>query len=331
MPPVLFYLPVDDAELAARRKHGMRGVTFGINTVVNWTLQTCVRLRESGFACELTNRVPERGIMLAARPSLPWELVPPPGVLVVCMAADAGGHPYAQLNIVQNRSASGPNAPFMPHWTDPFLVPRAAERGDRFEVAAYVGDPPNLAPELRSAEWAEALRARGLEWRIVADSARMNDYSDIDLIVAARSLGRERGYPNKPGSKLYNAWMAGIPAVLGAESAFQSERRSELDYLEATTVPEFLRAIDRLRDDVGLRRAMVENGVQRRVEVSPEAVVASWRRLIEDVAVPAYERWLGGGSMGRAAYLFRRYAAVRRNGLAARVNRAAKALRAPLA
>jgi hypothetical protein len=36
--------------------------------------------------------------------------------------------------------------------------------------------------------------------------------------------------------KLYNCWHAGVPAVLGAESAFRANRRSDLDYLEVQSL-----------------------------------------------------------------------------------------------
>ena len=77
---------------------------------------------------------------------------------------------------------------------------------------------------------------------------------------------------------------------MGCESAYQAERRSELDYLEVFSVDELLLALKRLQNDSELRRAIVNNGQIRAQAVKPSKVTA-WRSFLSDVAVPAYYRW----------------------------------------
>jgi hypothetical protein len=46
-----------------------------------------------------------------------------------------------------------------------------------------------------------------------------HDYSTDDLVLAVRDL-TEKDALVKPASKLVNAWIAGVPALLGPEPAF---------------------------------------------------------------------------------------------------------------
>jgi hypothetical protein len=109
----------------------------------------------------------------------------------------------------------------------------------------------------------------------------------------------------KPATKLVNAWLAGTPALLGAEPAFAGLRRSELDYLEVATPDDALGALRRLREEPGLFRAMVENGERRADELSAEAVTARWEAVLSEEIVPAYERWARrrGPRLGRRTRL----------------------------
>jgi glycosyltransferase involved in cell wall biosynthesis len=188
------------------------------------------------------------------------------------------------------------------------LIPRDADRGDRFEDAAYFGWPQNLADPLHESRWRARLGELGLRWRIVP-RWQWNDYSGVDVVVAIRSFsGHTFGY--KPATKLYQAWHAGVPAVLGAESAYIAERRSDLDYLEAPSFDETVAALRRLRDDPSLRRAMIENGRRRAEESSPRCLVERWSTLLNDVAKPAWRRWREQSDSQQRDFLTQRAAAL---------------------
>ena len=123
-----------------------------------------------------------------------------------------------------------------------------------------------------------------------------HDFSKIDAIVAVRSFDRRQRYLkhhylNKPATKLYNAWLASIPALLGPEPAYRAEGKPGVNYLEATTLLGVLAALMRLRDDRTLRRALVEQGHLSAVAIRPCQITERWRQFLEQVAVPAYERW----------------------------------------
>jgi hypothetical protein len=173
-----------------------------------------------------------------------------------------------------------------------------------------------VASELRGLSWAKRLHALGLTWRLIPRQ-RWHDYSEVDVIVAVRSFN-QRDYRYKPPSKLYNAWRASVPAILGWESAYQANRKSELDYLEVTSVEGAVAALKRLRDEPALRHAMVENGRRRAEEVDPRKVVERWRSFLTDEVLPRYTRWCAASPWSRAAFMRRRAWAARCRAIAGR-------------
>ncbi len=291
MPPIRFYLPDKiPADMPSSPDvywtgylGRMRGSVYAL------TVQTFQRLRAAGFQCELTDRIPGDGILVANRKSLPRDFVPPPGVLFVCIRADATFHPFAHLHIVHNRCSISTwfASTYIPHWPQPGLLPRDPARGDAWRNAAFFGDPGCLSGEMRGPAWEQTLRELELTWDFVKPD-KWHDYREVDVVVAVRSFDRHR-HANKPASKLFNAWLAGVPAVLGRESAYEHERRSPLDYLETRSFPEVIDTLRRLQADPSLRRAMRANGFERARECAPTEITARWRKYFEEVAVPAYE------------------------------------------
>ena len=269
----------------------------------SWALNTYLYLKQYSFPCKLVNQVPEKGIFLAYRTSLPTNFKPHKQLLFICMQGDISRHPFAQLHIVQNPQNTLPYS--MPrsdrylfpgksihinHWTQPELIPRNPQRGNKFENIAYLGRAHNIAPELRSQNWKDKLLEIGLNWKIIEEHQQWKDYSEVDAIIAVRSFDTNT-YPTKPGTKLYNAWLAGVPAILGNDSAFELERKSDLDYVKVTTFEEALEALKRLRQDLEFRQKMITNCKQRSEEVKPEALAKKWQNFLINIATPAYEQW----------------------------------------
>jgi hypothetical protein len=319
LPPIYFYIPQADwqdskmPETADTYWSGFGGnITSGVYA---WTIQTYLRLKENGFPCELTGILPTEGIVLAHRYSLPFHLRPGAKLLIVCLKADKDRHPYAQLHVVLNAEETKTlrDSYYMPHWPQPGLIPRDRERGDRFENIAYFGAEENLAPELKDPLWQEQINALGLRWHIVNEPELWHDFSYVDAILAVRCFKREYTSKLKPASKLYNSWLAGVPAILGWERGFQAERQSDLDYLEVTSVNEAIEALKRLRDDTELRTSIVENGKIRSSENTVDQLVNRWQNFILDVAVPAYDRWCNQSSFKQQITLSRRYLDIKEN------------------
>ena len=305
LPPIYFYYPpgADDADIPASN-----GVFTSYRAgYYNWSVKTYGCLSKMGFPCRLTHVLPDEGIIVSHRHFFKNTMLPNRRQLFVCAVADFWRHPFAQLHIVQNPTDpllvdAAPSWPasFIPLWPESGLIPRDPARGDRFENVAYYGLPPRLAPQLRSEKFAARLREHGFNFRIVPRD-RWNDYSDTDAVLAVRSFAPV-SWHKFPPSKLYNSWHAGVPALLGSESAYQAERRSEYDYFEVHSADEVLETLLRLRGDQRLRAAVARNCVERAAGVSPARIAEMWTTYLTTIAAPAFRDWERRSTASRSAF-----------------------------
>ncbi len=278
---------------------------FGLG-IYAWTIQTYLRLKQDGFPCFLTSKIPDQGIVFIHRNLLTRyhsRFKPSQNLLLICLKAELSPYPYGQLQIVQNPTEieTVSHSFYLPHWTQPGLIPRDLSRGDRFENIAFFGHQNNLAAELLSPRWQQHLNQLGLNWLPVINrnpwndyqtlNPAWNDYRHIDAIVAIRRFGTDYSYPNKPATKLYNAWLAGVPAILGYESAYRTEGHPHQDYLEVTSFSELSFTLKQLKQDIKLRQKIVNQGDQQGQKFHPDQITQRWRNFIETVAIPAFETW----------------------------------------
>jgi hypothetical protein len=328
LPPIFFYLP---QKILPTEPLQCSSKFVPVNGPQNWVLQTYLRLKENGFPCHLVSEIPDQGIVICHRRSTDYSYRPNSKTLAICIKGDIASHPYTQIQVVQNRlecklaplaiqSISQdiyllPGARYyMPHWPQANIQPRNDTKVEFMNIA-YFGITFNLASELRSQTWTQEIEKLGLCWKRQTDPYYWSDYRTIDAIVAIRSFQVTNGYSWKPPSKLFNAWIANVPAILGPESAFQAERKSSLDYLEVKSVEETLSALKKLRDDPDFREAIVKNGQKRAQEIQPSKLVNRWRNFLIEACVPAYERWCGLSNWERKQYYWRRDLAVKLSSL----------------
>ena len=90
----------------------------------------------------------------------------------------------------------------------------------------------------------------------------------------------------KPATKLCNAWLAGVPAMLGPESAYRSLRRDELDFIEVSTRAEAEAAVLRLLREPARYASMRQRARERAAECTVERVTGRWLQVLQ-VEVPA--------------------------------------------
>ena len=309
LPPIYFYLAPSQWPQSWPQSPTENWPGFGLG-IYAWTLQTYLQLSAAGVPCELIRHLPETGIVLAHSNSL-RAISPRPklgqALLLICLKAESPLYPYAQLHVVQNRvEANGRDRIFLPHWPQPGLLTRNPHRGNRFENLGFLGHRYSLAPELQQADWLEFLDRLNLHWHPVVNTnhwsdysrldARWHDYRELDAIIAVRSFKQPLWpqlhlYPHKPATKLYNAWLAGVPAILGPESAFLSERQHPLDYVEVTSFDALKAAVIKLNADETLRQQIVTQGQRRAAALDPEQITARWIAFLQSVALPAYDRW----------------------------------------
>lgn len=290
--PVTFFLPDPQQVALFQDADPDRDWSLFSTGVHVWVGQTYLRLKQAGHPVTLTASAPRAGIVVAHADHVPALLrqrdwgAP---LSIVAARADRPRQPYADLEVVQNAASAGaPQVVHIQHWPQPGLVARDAGRGDAVRTVAFKGTVGEMAPEFAAPEWAADLRRQGIDWQCDAVAwggnaatyrTSWNDYSGTDLILAMRK-DLSHLHAKKPASKLINAWLAGVPAILGPEQAYRELRRSELDYIEVASAAEAAAALARLAAEPALYRAMVENGLRRGAEVGTAACTAAWARLL---------------------------------------------------
>ena len=225
---------------------------------------------------------------------------------VVGCRADFARPAMCDMSIVQNQANVETERDIMiPHWPSPGLLPRLQERGTRIENMAFMGRSWNLAPELRSPdEFLAELAALGVRFDIhdelESPTPNWSDYRNCDLTLAVRNL-TEQDALVKPASKLVNAWIAGVPALLGPEPAFRDLRETPFDYVEVKTPREALDAIRRLKSNPDEYNHMIVNGLKRAEEFSIDRIAQTWVNALAGPVAQQYGRWLKSGRLARLA------------------------------
>jgi hypothetical protein len=340
-PPIYFYLPksyweADDRlpQLLAQYQnqaidsalwewHVATHPSLKSDGLFAWVIQPYLCLRAGGFECHIVSELPQSGIVIVPRKFVPEQLRPGKDLLIVMLKADCKLHKYSQIHIIENPNEKCSDTDlwqsyFIPHFPQPGLRPRDPDR-TTFTNIAYFGLETNLAKELCDLAWENQLQNLGLTWS-VRQRDRWHDYSDVDAIVAVRSFQTD-GYDWKPASKLFNAWHAGVPAILGRESAYQNERKSELDYIEVGSVDEAMAALQKLQAQPKLRQAMIENGRIRAERTQPQAIARQWQKFLIEIAVPAYDRWRETSALSQQSYALVRYLTMESRGLRSQTRR----------
>jgi hypothetical protein len=262
--------------------------------VASWVVLTYLRLREAQVPVEFVSDIPDCGIVITHARVL-REAMPkiPRSVLLVCIEGDRGRDAYAMVHVVQNPVQECTGAPwrrvYVPYWTQPGLIPRRPQRGDRFETLAFFGNEFNLAPELRGKAWADMLEKLGLRWDPRLSHEDWYDYSEVDAVLAVRSF---RGHWNelwKPANKLFNAWSAGTIPIVAPESAMVSHGRDRVDCMICASVDSVVACLHELVASQDLRRQLRCNGRERAAAFQSDAITDLWRRLIAEILVPTFD------------------------------------------
>jgi hypothetical protein len=276
---------------------------------------TMIGIQAAGIECLFGSDFPRGSVIIAhprgfpsRKPSDAWDNY------LVCWQQDYMRCDYAHCHVVMNNDQTlssalskydrylfpGPRHR-LHYLPEPSLIKRPDSVGSRFNAVGYLGSRKNLIAELQSPEWFDSLKAIGLSFSIRDAPNGRSCYTDLDAVLAVRPSGVM--VEQKSPHKLWNAWRAGVPAILGPEPGFRDFRKSELDYIEVRTAEEALQALIRLRDNPDLRQAMIENGRRRIHECSVETIIGQWvdfiRGPLESYAMdwfegPAWKRNLFG-------------------------------------
>lgn len=231
---------------------------------------------------------------------------------LVLTRADGHLSKLANFVILQNNCAADfgdVRRSSIPHWAQPGIVRRSKDRGETVEVLAFKGASRNLDARFKSKGFKEALNELGVALRTSpTDEGQTGpnwaDYSDCDLVLAARNL-TEYDAGNKPASKLVNAWFGEVPALLGPEPAFTALKRTELDFFVVRTPDDALRTIRRLKQEPGLYTSVVANGRHRRLDFTDDMVAQRWEEVLNGPAAVAFDAWQRSSNLTNATFILR--------------------------
>ncbi len=287
---ITFCLPPQCAPSNAQKKDAAHGViypTLQYTVFYNWIYQTWDLLKKAGIPCQLSTELPNKGIIVTLGQTLPasyQEKIASRKLVLIDVVADNKPCAAGSLHLIQNKAHAEQinNSCFIPHWPQPHLIPRHAERKNRFENIGFFGHIKNLAPELQSSLWHKQLQEKsGLTFK-VKNPPEWHDYSDVDCVVAIRNFSAEP-YFNKPATKLYNAWLAGIPFIGGSDTAYATDGQAGKNYLVATSLEELLQHLHHLKKDEIFRKKLIEEGRKAALYFTQQATLERWRKIVSEV------------------------------------------------
>lgn len=176
----------------------------------------------------------------------------------------------------------------MPLWPQPGLRPRRPERGDAVRRVGYFGRLAMAPAFFSDPAFHREIAALGLAF--VPSEHDWQDYRDVDVVIAFRTAP-PRLLRHKPVTKLSNAWLAGVPAIVGPEPAYLQLREDALDMCVADDARGVLAALARLVRDPGCYAAMRERARARAAAFDVAAIRARWLDYFRGRVAPAFARW----------------------------------------
>lgn len=262
-----------------------------------WCVQTYVQLKWRGLNVYLVPDYSSELICITLYDNLKHKKFAFNSYIVACQQ-DRGRPEICEQRIVQNPlNVIDQTDHLLPLWPQPNIIERDKSRGTKVENLAFKGLERHLSEPFKNPEFLHRLESIGMSLSVSSEDresslgSEWSNYSNVDLVLAVRNCN-EHLLSVKPASKLINAWLAGCPAILGPEPAYQHLRESELDYIEVRTPDEVISALVRLKNNPALYSAMVENGLKRAKDFTPDAIALRWRDLLAGPIAEGYERWL---------------------------------------
>lgn len=255
-----------------------------------------INLYSKQVRASVSEKVPESGIIIfhsAYRQQLKAALKSFNNKTLVCIIADSNlDSSYADYKIFQNPSQlQKSNDYYLPHWPQPNIIKRDSQRGSRIENIEFKGAKQNLDSRFFSEDFVQQLNINSMWLKLSTangggvknlDNRIWRDFSHCDIQLAVRPM-RSQGWNNKPASKLINGWIAEVPSLLGAESAFKYYKKSDLDYIEVSSPKEALQAINKLQKNPNLYADMIANGLQRAKEFQESYIANQWQKTLLDI------------------------------------------------
>ena len=227
-----------------------------------WSVQTYLHLAARGHAVTVSGR-PRRGCINIVDGLSLWPRSFEPDLFCVGCRGDGHYPAFCQVVIHQN-SLAPPDPPsiYIPQWPQPAIIPRDTARRGIKTIGFFGHAGINLAPEFKDEAFRAELSRRRYLLVISGKSkgtVRWNDYSEIDVVLSVRRIPPAH-LMLKPPSKLVNAWIAGVPALIGPEPAVEAIAADGLDYVLVREPVQVIQTLEALRDDPARYQGIVDRG-----------------------------------------------------------------------
>lgn len=279
-----------DPELIHRRFSGSNDV---------WIVKTYLYLRRRGLDVRLVSKMAPNAINVVLNTDLGIRQFAYQSYVVSCRA-DSFRPTICHHTIVQNpHNVLSSTDHLVQHWPHPGLIPRDISRGSRLKTVGYIGDRLNLWSAFRDPSFEARLHDIDVTFQVNDDPANFHDYRNCDVILAVRDL-TESDYFAKPATKLVNAWLAGVPALLGPEPAYQALRTTPLDYIEVRSPQDAIREVTRLKEDPALYSQMVENGLIRARQFTIDRIATRWREVLAGPVSEGFSAWAAHSALWKS-------------------------------
>jgi hypothetical protein len=261
-----------------------------------WSTQLYIYLKQQGLNVHLVEHPIPGKICIVPYHFLAAKLLPFRSYIVAIQTDSPRPEMCEQRVVLNELGILDENDCAMPHLPHPLLQPRDRSRGTKLENLDFKGSICNVAQPLLDPNFSQQLAALGIQFRCSSEDPKYQmrewgDYRQTDVLIALRNA-TFADLRVKPAIKLINAWLAGCPAILGPEPAYQSLRRSELDFIEVRSPQEAIAALKRFKNDPAFYTAMVENGLERAKEFTLEQQLLGWHHLLSGTIAQGYEQWL---------------------------------------
>jgi hypothetical protein len=290
-----------------------------------WIVQTYLHVRDAlaadGWKVTLSDRFEPGAICVAHWDELHRPRWIAPLSYLIGVRADRPPVLVADKIVRQNTLApDDARTVGIPPWPQPGMRRRRPERGDDVRRVGYFGRMAQAPSFFSDPAFRAELASLGLEF--VPSEHDWQDYSEIDVVIAFRTAPPSL-LRHKPVTKLSNAWLAGVPAIVGPEPAYLQLREGGHDMRVANDAPGVIAELTRLVKDRAFYAAMRARAAERAQAFDVPALRDRWLAFFRERVAPAYSQW----SAHESAPL-RRYAWYVQTMLAERI--AAKRFRAQI-
>jgi hypothetical protein len=253
-----------------------------------WCLQAYSILKKrENIPVICTNQILDHTINIVHSNRLPRLQLGQAG-FIVCVQGDFPRRRLAHYHLVQNQRQVFTDTSYIPHWIQPGLLGREPGRTGVKNVA-YTGQTFNGNFAAPAEQFEAFFSPHGINFSAVPPEL-WYDLRAVDVLVAIRSFDTHP-HNNKPPSKLFNAWHAGIPFVGGYDSAYMQVGTPGEDYLLAKTPGEVTEAVLQLVKNDHLYSKLVENGRKKAALYSNEKIAGTWEAVLSGPVLQRYHSW----------------------------------------